>query len=75
MRRADFLTPALSHAFTLVMVDLSQDIEALNGMDITTVQWPEIGGLKQNWKVMAIQLPLIKYDYNGVAPILHARTA
>lgn len=75
VRRADFLTPALSHAFTLVMVDMSQDIEALNGMDITTVQWPELGGLKQNWKVMAIQLPLIKYDYNGVAPILHARTA
>lgn len=72
VRRLDFLTST----FTLIMVQMTPDVaRAINGMDITTVQWESQGGMRLNFKVMCIQVPQIRYDYNGVAAIIHATTA
>jgi uncharacterized linocin/CFP29 family protein len=76
VKRLDFLTPALSHAFTLVMVNMNATVvQAINAMDVTTVQWETLGGMRKNYKVMAIQSILCRSDYNGNCGILHARTA
>ncbi len=76
VRRLDFLTPAASHAFVLILVQMTSDVvQAINGMEITTVQWEEKGGLKLGFKAMAIKVPLFKSDYNNLCGILHARTA
>lgn len=76
VRRLDFLTPALSHAFTLVMVQMTSEVvQAVNGMDITTVQWESVGGMRLNFKVMAIQVPRFRADYYGNCGVVHARTA
>lgn len=72
VRRLDFLT----NTFTLLMVQMTSDVvRAINGMDITTVQWEEKGGMKKCFKVMCIQVPQIRADYNDRCGILHATTA
>ncbi|MEM2932565.1 MAG: DUF6260 family protein [Halobacteria archaeon] len=72
VRRLDFLNTT----FTIVIVQLTSDVvQAVNGMDITTVQWPSMGGMRTNFKVMAIQVPLITPDYNDNCGICHGTTA
>ena len=72
VRRLDFL----DNTQTLIFVQMTADVaRAINGMDITTVQWPSIGGLRQNYKVMAIQVPQLRHDYNGRCGILHGTTS
>jgi hypothetical protein len=72
VRRLDFL----SNTFTLLLVQMTSDVaRAVNGMDITTVQWDSVGGMRVNFKVMAIQVPQIRSDFNGNCGILHATTA
>jgi hypothetical protein len=76
VRRLDFLTAANSHAFTMIMVQMTQDVcRAVDGLGITTVQWESQGGMRVNFKVMTIQVPQLRADYNGNTGILHARTA
>ncbi len=41
-------------------------------MDITTVQWESVGGMRLNFKVMAIQVPQLRADHYGNCGILHA---
>lgn len=63
VRRLDFWTgmnAGLSAAlpYQLLLVQMTSDVaRAVNGMDITTVQWESQGGMRLNFKVMAIQVP------------------
>jgi hypothetical protein len=69
-------TAAATSPFTLLMVQMTPDVaRAVNGMDITTVQWESVGGMRLNFKVMAIQVPQLRADYYGNCGILHATTA
>jgi hypothetical protein len=50
--------------FTMILVQMSPDVaRAVNGMDISTVQWESHGGLRLNFKVMAIQVPQLRADF------------
>jgi len=72
IRRLDYLTSG----YQLVMVQMDPEVcQAINGMDITTVRWESQGGMRQNFKVMAIQVPLLKSPYNGTSGILHGTTS
>lgn len=72
IRRLDFL----SNTFTMIIVQMTPDvIQAVNGMDITTLQWPSMGGMRVNFKVMTIQVPLITPDYDGNTGIAVLTTA
>lgn len=76
VRRLDYLTPALSHAFTMIMVELQPTTcQAVNGMSLTTLQWEAKGGMQKMFKVMVIQAPRLFADYDGNCGVLHARTA
>lgn len=76
VRRLDYLTASNSHAFTMLLVSMtSETAEAVNGMDLTTVQWESQGGAKLHFRVMCIQVPRLKSDYNGQCGILHAHPA
>lgn len=58
---------------TFVMVEMSPStIQAVNGMDITTIQWQTEGGFEIHFKVMCILLPRMKSDFNGNCGVLHA---
>lgn len=62
--------------FTLLMVQMTSDVaQAVNGLDITTIQWEEKGGQKLCFKVMCIQVPRLRADYYGNCGILHATTS
>lgn len=72
IQRLDYLTSG----YQLILIQMDPDVaQAINGMDVTTVQWETRGGMQQNFKVMAIQVPLLKTPYNGVAGILHGTTS
>jgi len=62
--------------FTLLMVQMTPDVaRAVNGMDITTVQWETKGGMQLNFKVMAIQVPQLRSDYYHNCGVLQATTS
>lgn len=74
VRRLDFF-PGNVAAFQLLLVQMTSDIaRAVVGMDITTVQWESQGGMRLNFKVMAIMVPQLRADFNGSCGILHATT-
>lgn len=70
--RLDYLTSG--YQLILVQMD-SEVVQAINGLDITTVQWESQGGERINFKVMAIGVPLLKTPYNGVSGIQHGTTS
>lgn len=86
IRRLPYLTEAL-HPNTLIFVQMGDEVQAVNGMEITTVQWETMGGMKLNFKVMGIQVPRITsvnvnsgitqpvYSQTAKAPILVATTS
>lgn len=75
VRRLDFLRSS-TNPFTLLMVQMTSDVaRAVNGMDITTVQWESMGGMRVNFKVMCIMVPQLRADFNGNCGIVHATTA
>jgi hypothetical protein len=62
VRRLDFLPGP----FTIIIVQFtSETAQAVDGMPVTTLQWPTVGGLRQNWKIMCIQVPLMRSDFYG----------
>lgn len=72
VRRLDRLTST----FTLLFVQMTNEVaEMVNGLDFTTIQWVERGGLDLRFKVMAIKVPRMRSDYNSRTGILHGTTA
>lgn len=66
----------LSTGYQLLMIEMTpQVVEAINGMEFTTVMWEVKGGLEYHFKVMGIQVPLLKAPLNGVAGIVHGTTS
>jgi len=64
---ADYLT-----GFDIIMVQKTNDVARMvNGMGLTTVQWETNGGMKINYKVMAINIPQLRADFNGNTGIVH----
>lgn len=56
VRRLDYLTGDV-----LILVQMTADVaEAVNGAEITTVQWDTKGGMQRNFKVMGIQVPRLR---------------
>lgn len=68
VRTLDFLS-----GYQLVLVQQTSDvIRLVIGMDITTIQWETLGGMRLNFKVMAILVPQIRADYNGNTGVVHS---
>lgn len=65
IRRLDYLTAA-DYPFRTIWVQMKPETaRAVNGMEITTIQWPSMGGMRLNFKVMAIQVPQIRSRFTG----------
>lgn len=72
VRRLDFLTSG----YQLIMVQMTPEVaQAVNAMDITTIQWDEKGGTELHWRILAIQVPLLKAPYSGTSGIIHGTTS
>jgi uncharacterized linocin/CFP29 family protein len=58
-------------ADTVLMVCMQKDVvDLIDGMPIQNVQWESEGGFIHHYKVMTIQIPRIKSDYNGRSGIV-----
>lgn len=67
IRTADYLT-----GYQMVLVQQTSDVvREVIGMDITTVQWESMGGMRLHFKVMAILVPQLRADHNGNTGIVH----
>lgn len=76
VKRADWLTPANSHAFTMIMVHLESNVvRAVQGMPITVFQYERRGGWEQCFRVAGMLMLEFFADYSGNCGLLHARTA
>jgi hypothetical protein len=72
IQRLDYLTSG----FQIIMIQMdSETVQAIDGMDITTMMWETKGGLQMNFKVGCVQVPLLKSPYNGVSGIIHGTTS
>lgn len=71
-RRLDFLT----NGYQLIMVQMTSDVaQAAIGRNITVVQWPELGGALQKFRVFMIAAPLLHRNFLGEAGIVHGTTS
>jgi uncharacterized linocin/CFP29 family protein len=67
---SDYLT-----GWGLVLVQMTSDVvRMVIGMDITTVQWETEGGMRLNFKVMAIMVPQLRADIHGNTGIVYGNT-
>ena len=55
----------------LLVEESSASVQTIVGMDVTTVQWQEQGGLLEKFRVMAMMVPLIKLDIANNCGIVH----
>ncbi len=82
VRRLDFLTsaevsssdaayPMGTHPFRMLLIQMTQDVcRAVNGMDITTIQWESVGGMRVNFKCLCIQVPQLRASQAGKCGIM-----
>jgi uncharacterized linocin/CFP29 family protein len=71
IRQLDYLTGL---QFVLVQMT-AQNIRMVIGLDLTTIQWDTIGGMRQNFKVMALMVPQLRTDGDGNSGIVHGSVA
>lgn len=78
IKRLDLLTSAQ----TLILVQMtSETVQAINGLEFTTVQWEEKGGAKLMFRVMCIKIPGLRSQFVGTSQtsrkcgIVHGTTA
>jgi Family of unknown function (DUF6260) len=75
VQRLDFLTSS-TNPFTMIFVQMTSDVaRAVNGLDLTTVQWEAKGGMQLMFKVICIYVPQLRADFNGNCGILEATTS
>ena len=68
VRTLDYLS-----GYSMILVQMTTDvIREVVGMEVTTVQWDERGGMKKNFMVMAILVPQLRADQNSNTGIVHA---
>lgn len=76
IRRADFLSPANTggtYDFLMVSLGNPEVARAVIGMPVRVIQWPSHGGMRLNFKVMAIMVPQVRADYSGNSGIHHGQ--
>lgn len=62
--------------YQIVVFQLTEDvIRAITGMPLTTLQWDSKGGLAKNFKIMAIMVPQVRHNADGVTGICHGVAA
>jgi len=75
IRTLDYLDTSTS-TYNMIITEMdSGTIRLVIGMDVTTLEWDDMGGLRKNYKVMSIIIPQLRADYDGNTGILHASTS
>jgi len=72
IKTLDYLDTPTSTYNVVILEKDSGTIRLVIGMDVTTLEWEEMGGLQKNYKVMCIIIPQLRADMDGNTGILHA---
>jgi hypothetical protein len=73
VKRLDLFTDT-TNPFQFIFVQMTTDVaRAVNGMNMTTVQWETVGGMRLNFKVMCIHVPQLRSDHYGNCGLLHGK--
>lgn len=73
VKRLDLFTDT-NNPFQFVFVQMTTDVaRAVNGLNMTTVQWETQGGMRLNFKVMCIHVPQLRSDHYGNCGLLHGK--
>jgi uncharacterized linocin/CFP29 family protein len=68
--KSSYYIPA--NGSTVIAVQLTRDVvDIVHGFDPTVVQWESLGGMVQNFKVMAIMIPRVKSTIINQSGIIH----
>lgn len=70
VRATSYLTGGASGEVVLAQMT-SDVVDMINGIQPTTVMWESHGGMVLNFKVLAIMVPRVKWDYNSQSGIAH----
>jgi len=71
IRTLDYLTN-----YTALLVEMNTGtIREVIGLDFTTIQWEEQGGMELNFAVMAIMVPQVRADANNRCGVVYGATA
>lgn len=74
VRTLDYLDTS-SSTYNVIIVEMDTGtIRLVIGMDVTTLEWDDMGGLRKNYKVLCIIIPQLRADMDGNTGILHAST-
>jgi len=58
--------------YDIVMVQMTSDVaRAVTALDITTMQWEQMGGMEICLRVMAIMVPQLRTDFYGNTGLVH----
>jgi uncharacterized linocin/CFP29 family protein len=58
--------------YQLIVVQMDPDnVEGVQGMPLTPIQWQEEGGMLQAYKLLGIQFPRLRSRYDGKLGIVH----
>lgn len=72
IKTLDFL-PTTKYEMLLVEMK-AQNVRAVIGLEVQTIQWESMGGFMKHFKVMALQLPQIRPDTAGTSGVAHGKT-
>lgn len=72
VRVLDYLPTTQWHIILVEMT--SETVRAVIGMEVQTVQWESLGGMRKHFKVMCILVPQLRPDTNGTSGVAHGRT-
>lgn len=71
IRTLDYMTN-----YSILLVQMTSDVvREVIGLDFTTIQWEEQGGMELNFAVMAILVPQVRSDPNNRSGIVYGTTA
>jgi uncharacterized linocin/CFP29 family protein len=71
IRTSDYMTDS-----NVILTEMDPStIRLIEGMALQTVQWPTDGGMRLNFKVMAITVPQPRKDYNDNTGLVHGSTS
>jgi uncharacterized linocin/CFP29 family protein len=67
--KSSFYVPNSDTVFAVQMT--SDVVDIVDGIQPTVVQWESLGGMRQNFKVLAIMVPRVKSSITGQSGIIH----
>lgn len=75
IRRLDRLD-GTTYPFEMIMLQMTSEVaEAIDGASPRVQQWESKGGWELNFRVWAIQVPVLRFDFTEKCGIVHATTS